>query len=154
MDSTKIPKFLSLALNSAEYKIKGGAINPVLDKNYTILGSFEQGSLIYSSSCRGFENISGKEVILHKGKPVWQRFYKGGVTSKELTREEIIGIYDFLKNALTYFPKSDPHQRGPNEYADGDFEYTGKCFGSFENFKGTEEIFFKGKSVYKLSYYS
>jgi hypothetical protein len=150
MDQTKFIKFLSLArshiLSEEEEKW--------LPNGTKIVGEFTQGNLSYTDSYNGFENFSGKEVLIHNGKPVWSRFYKGGVTNKDLTKAEIEEIFAFLKKALAKFPNSNPQNRGPNRYEKGLFEYESECEGSFEKFKGREEIYWKGKKVYELNYYS
>lgn len=148
MDQTKILKFLTLARKAIEYK------ESTVENNVSNQGTFVQGNLSYSDSSKGFELFSGKETIIHNGKVVWKRFYKGRITDNFLSKEEIREVLSFLKIALTHFPDSHPEKRGPELYEKEMFEYTTICTGNFEKFKGTEKITKNGKTVYELSYYS
>ncbi len=150
MDQTKFLKFVALARSQILSEEKTNW-SPDGTK---IVGEFTQGNLSYTDSYNGFENFSGKEVLIHNGKPVWTRFYKGGVLDKTLTKTEIEDIYTFLKKALCKFPNSSPQNRGPDRYEKGLFEYESECEGTFEKFKGREEIHWKGKKIYELTFYS
>jgi hypothetical protein len=148
MDQTKFTKFVSLARNH----ILSNSEEKWLINGTKIVGEFTQGNLSYTDSFKGFENFSGKEVLIFNGKPVWVRFYKGGILNKDLTKTEIEDIFIFLKKALNKFPTSSPQNRGPRSYEKGVFEYQNECKGNFEKFQGHEEIHWKGKKVYELNY--
>lgn len=154
MDQTKFAKFLSLARSNLEYKVIGTGPNNDLMSSTKTTGNFEQGSLTYFDTYSGFEKFFGKESLSHKGKVVWRRFYTGEITDKTLTREEMENVFSFLKDALSRFPNSKPEQRGPQNFEKGLFEYKNTCTGNFEKFQGKEEIFWKGKKVYELTYHN
>ncbi len=151
MDQTKFKKFLTLARKAIEYEeVREKEGNVLLSRK----GNFTQGCLSYSDSSKGEDVFFGKEAIMHKGKVVWRRFYKGRITDNFLSKKEIEEVFSFLNEALSHFPDSHPQQRGPEVYEKENLEYTNICLGNFEKFNGTEKITKKGKAVYELTYHN
>jgi hypothetical protein len=113
---------------------------------------YEQGKWYYRDSYSGFFFAPGQEVVSFEGKPVWAMAYSGGM------RPEYHGdvdfakkIFGFLKKALALIEKSRPF-RGPNRLEEGDLVYVDKSEGDIQEFRGREEISYRGKVVFRQDY--
>lgn len=93
----------------------------------------------------GGEPFGGREVVYVNKKPYWMMVYYGSDS------QEVEGVIPFLRNSLSHMPSDFP-TRGPKEYSDNDFLYRNSWDGDIEQFKGKEEIFYKGKIVYSAEY--
>jgi hypothetical protein len=114
---------------------------------------FEQGKFKYQNTYYGYCPFSGQEIVWQNGVPVWLMNYWGMVLFyKSRTPGEINAIYSFLKKALSQVDADEPF-RGPEEYADGSWEYERKGSGSVDQFSGEEHISKDGDSVYFLHYH-
>lgn len=95
----------------------------------------------------GEKNFIGQEIVYQDAKPVWGMNYKGNSIGELETR--------FLKESLLKLSEKcrlGGEPSGSCEYEKREFKYQDKGQGNFEDFSGTEEIFLKEKSIYKLNY--
>ena len=113
---------------------------------------YAKGPFEYVDSYAGDYYAPGQEVVRCNGIPVWNMAYNGGMLPKfhgnlELSKR----TYNFLKKALLRAKPEKPF-RGPERFAEGDFEYINKSEGDIKNFKGTERILFKNMEVFRQDY--
>lgn len=100
----------------------------------------------YHDSYSGWFWPPGKEVVFFQGKPVWCMSYQG--KAKEgLTEEFVEEIYSFLKKALMNVNEEKPF-RGPDNFSEGDFEYSFSMEGDYSYFIGKEIVKYKGEEVF------
>lgn len=111
---------------------------------------FSEGEFEYSDMYYGYRQFAGQEVVKYEGKTIWVMNYCGGMHTgyEELASE----TYDFLRKALSEVEVAIP-LRGPEEFADGEFEYQNACAGTLECFSEWELIKYKGDEIYSLSYH-
>lgn len=112
----------------------------------------EEGNFEYRDSYSGFFQAPGQEVVRYKGKPIWAMAYSGGM-EKEYHGDVDFAIktFSFLKQALLLVEESKPF-RGPDNLKEGDYEYINKIEGDIINFRGQEEILYKGEKVFTQNY--
>ena len=124
-------------------KLIGPYIDYFKGKKYEYFDKYVVGAM---------EEFQGKESILVKGKEKWFRYYNGEFIDKNfIDRAE--EVFEFLKKALREFPKDKPFKRGTNKLKIGDYTYQDNCQGTLESFEGNEEILFKNKKIYALTYF-
>ncbi|MCR4324735.1 MAG: DUF5680 domain-containing protein [Candidatus Curtissbacteria bacterium] len=111
---------------------------------------YRDGDWYYRDNYTGFFKSWGQEVVWYKDQPVWMSLYGGGL-EKEFYGDEAfaIKIFNFLKKALSSGEKSKNFQpRGPKNLSDGDWVYHCQWTGDLSDFKGHEEILYKGRVVF------
>jgi hypothetical protein len=110
---------------------------------------FKDGEFTYRDKYFGSYGFGGEEVVWFKEKPVWVMNYYGRIEKRIIDPET---IFVFLRRALLKIHPKRPF-RGPNHYEEADFEYTNSNIGDITRFIGTEQIAYKGETVYKLEYH-
>lgn len=110
---------------------------------------FEKENLRYVDIYYGYNPFSGQEVVFENGVAVWSMNYYGVFDESDVSAKK---GYKFLKKALRTVTKDSPF-RGKQRFEEGDFLYTVDVDGDFEMFSGVENIFFKGKEIYKLLFH-
>ncbi len=110
---------------------------------------FKKDDLEYQDRYYGTNPFIGEELVYKEDKVIWVMNYCGGITSLDINIKE---LYEFLKKAMSRI-KSDRPFRGPSEYTDDDYRYIDSSNGDIDNFTGVEEILYKGKTVYSLTYH-
>lgn len=105
---------------------------------------FREGDWYYRDSYAGYFMAPGREIVWHKGEPVWMMAYNGGMI-RGLHRDVELAkqTFAFLKEALKRVDVKRPF-RGPASYAQRDYMYYNEVEGDIQNFKGYECIFRKG----------
>ena len=107
---------------------------------------YQDGDFSYRDSYTGFTRSRGMEVVRYKGLPIWSSSYGGGMVSGQ--EHFAKDTFNFLKKAmLSKEPGSDSF-RGPTSLIDNDWKYEYQQEGEVEEFKGYEEIYFKGNLVF------
>lgn len=113
---------------------------------------FKEGDLEYRDSYSGFFQAPGQEVVRYKGKPIWVMAYSGGMEKKYHGDAEFAEkTFSFLKQALLRVEESSPY-RGPDNLKEGDYEYINRVEGDITNFRGQEQILYKGEKVFTQDY--
>lgn len=151
----KLLKELNKFLGEAASKTYAGG-GPNLDPDKAENGMKEleygnpKGEWYYKDSYAGFFQSWGREVVWHKGKPLWCQIYGGGMqknfsNDKKFTHR----TFDFLKKALSAGEKIDSFQpRGPKEYTEGHWKYECRMEGDITRFEGKEMIKYKNKIIF------
>lgn len=113
---------------------------------------FVEGDWEYRDSYSGFYSAPGQEIVCHKGFPVWNMAYNGGML-KEYHGDFNFSkkTFEFLKKAIKLVGTKRPF-RGPEYFKEGNFEYFDKSEGDITNFRGTERILYNGKKVFEQDY--
>ena len=106
---------------------------------------FSEGEYLYIDTYLGAEQFGGEEAVWYQGRPVWCMNYKGRVLGEGFSG-------DFLTEVLRKVPKEAPY-RGPALYQSGDYTYHCYIDGSFEWFRGHEEIYCRSVKVYELVFH-
>lgn len=109
--------------------------------------NFKEGNWEYFDCYAGSQWAPGREVVLFQGNPVWAMAYQGKhneTFSDDFFQTE---AFPFLKKALTNMDEKMPF-RGPEEFTEGDFQYTFKMNGDYSYFTGREAITHKGIEVF------
>ncbi|MFA5357995.1 MAG: DUF5680 domain-containing protein [archaeon] len=148
----RITTFLAKARQLAGYENKG---ETKLEKKFTDgsrqLGPYVEEDLTYLDNWKGHEQFKGREVILEKEKPIWERVYAGGIIELNLDKKEIEEVFFVLRLAMQNFPEMRPEKRGMN-LKKNEIEYREKVIGGIEKFKGEEMIFKNKIKVYELKH--
>ena len=111
-----------------------------------------EGPWEYRDSYVGYFMAPGQEYVRFEGQPVWMMSYSGGMTEEYFGNKAFAKeTFTFLKKALKLVEVNRPF-RGPNNICEGDWEYKDASEGDIINFKGTEQIFYQGKEVFKQNY--
>jgi transcriptional regulator with XRE-family HTH domain len=106
---------------------------------------YEEGEYLYIDTYLGGENFSGEEAVWLGGKPVWAMNYTGRALNKNFSGE-------FLKESLMLVKEDFPY-RGPLVHNSGEHCYHCTVSGSFEWFRGFEEIFCGGEKTYECYFH-
>ncbi len=109
-------------------------------------GNYEYRDRYHAKDPKPF---GGEEVVWQNGKVVWMMNYYGYMLSDKIDSKK---VYGFLREAMSLVDEQEPF-RGPKSFKKGDFEYRNKCSGNLERFTGTEQIFYKGEEIYRLTYH-
>ncbi|MFH1364592.1 MAG: DUF5680 domain-containing protein [Candidatus Aenigmatarchaeota archaeon] len=110
---------------------------------------YKEGPWCYRDSYAGFFESWGQTVIWHDGKPFWTHLYGGGMVPEFHGNAEFAKqTFTFLKKALTAGVQDDFKPRGPDNFKEGDWEYSCEWEGDVKNFKGSEKILFQDKVVF------
>ncbi|HLD49515.1 MAG TPA: DUF5680 domain-containing protein [archaeon] len=113
---------------------------------------YVEGNLEYRDSYAGFYFAPGQEIVRLQGRPVWAMAYSGGMRPEYHGQRDFAKqTFTFLKQALSIVEESRPF-RGPENFRDGEWEYTDTSEGDITDFKGTEHILFQGKEVFRQHY--
>ena len=123
------------------------AIKPTNESDASHTIGYSEPDWQFHDNYFGGEPFGGRELIFYKNKPIWMMVYYGFVSDMTLQNE----VYSFLKKALLEFPEDAPY-RGPKNLEEGDWQYTNKIIGDFDNFSGEEVITLQGKEVYRAMY--
>jgi len=125
----------------------GGEGMKGLDKSKNF--QFKEGEYVYKDRYFGSDRFGGEEVVWLKEEPIWLMNYYGGIIKKII---DSTTVFAFLRKALSQVSYDRPF-RGPNSCKEGDFEYKISCSGDITWFRGTEEILYRGETVYRLGYF-
>ena len=106
---------------------------------------YRENDLMYYDTYLGGEKFAGEEALWINDVPVWSMNYVGRVTGENFSG-------DFLKEALLNVPFEKPF-RGPENYANGGYEYKCSIDGDFDWFHGREAISFDGKEIYECYFH-
>jgi len=109
---------------------------------------YENGIRKYRDKYFGFKSFIGEEIVWENGKAIWGMNYCGGIISEEV---DVKQIYQFLQKAMKLVKIERPF-RGPENFQEGEWDYTDKSDCSVNEFSGTESIYFQKKKVYELKY--
>lgn len=139
---------LRLFLNKADRPHADGTANIVREQNGSSTIEFADGEWRMNDNFYGGEPYGGRQVVYHKGSPVWMCVYYGWI-------EQSVGnvklIYDFLRLSLQHAPVNG-FSRGPGVFTDGKLEYKNHAKGDISNYSGKEVISTGGKDVYYAYY--
>lgn len=116
---------------------------------------YREGNFYYRDSFAGYLASHGQEIVWYQDKPVWMCSYAGGMRgSKSDDPDFAHDTFEFLKKAMRSGEKSEGFQpRGPESLQDGDWEYKNNFSGDISNFKGHEEIRYKGEFIFEHDYF-
>ena len=127
----------------ATYAGKGAETAPSRPASHDLV--YREGDLMYLDTYLGGEKFAGEEALWIAGTPVWSMNYVGRVTGENFSG-------DFLKEALLRVPEEAPY-RGPRAYVNGDYAYSCSVEGSFDWFRGTETISYRGEQIYECCFH-
>lgn len=147
MNTRKLSKFLVNAKKNT-YASKGETGEAILidgGKEFR----FKENEFLYIDKYFGFNPFIGEEIVFENEKVIWGMNYYGGITEKIIPEKE---VYQFLKEALKKVSEKSPF-RGYSELKIGFLKYQNKVKGDIKKFQGEEAIYFKGKIIYRLSFY-
>lgn len=115
----------------------------------------EEGDFYYRDSFAGYLASHGQETVWYQDKPVWMCSYAGGMRGSKTDDADFANkTFEFLKKAMRTSKKGKEYQpRGPKKLKDGDWEYKNDYSGDASNFKGHEEIHYKGELVFVHDYF-
>jgi len=100
---------------------------------------------MYMDTYLGGEEFAGEEALWKDGVPFWSMNYSGRVTGPGFSG-------DFLKQALLRVPENRPF-RGPERYAEGEYEYLCRAEGDTDWFGGYETISLRGTVIYECRFH-
>lgn len=108
---------------------------------------YREGDFYYRDSFAGYLASHGQETVWYQDKPVWMCSYAGGMRGSKTDDADFAhDTFEFLKKAMRTGEKSKNFQpRGPKKLND--------CTGDITNFKGHEEIRYKGELVFVHDYF-
>ena len=127
----------------ATYAGKGAETTSSREKSHDLI--YQDGDYMYYDTYLGTGKFAGEEALWIKGVPYWSMNYIGRVTGDHFSG-------DFLKEALLLVPEEKPF-RGPERYANGDYEYMCAIQGDAEWFQGREIITYKGSEIYECVFH-
>jgi len=151
----KLNEFLGKAA-LATYAGGGVGLDPErAEKGMTELEYGKKGDeWYYKDSYTGFFQSRGREAIWYNGKPFWAQVYGGGMKTKFHNDVKFTyKTFDFLKKALSSGEKIKSFQpRGPNNFANQDWEYICSWKGDIRKFTGKEKILYKEEAVFAYDF--
>ena len=152
MNLEALNEFIGKA-GSATYA--GGGKRIKTEKQGFIDLEHREGDFYYRDSFAGYLASHGQETVWHQDKPVWMCSYAGGMRGSKTDDTEFANAtFEFLKKAMRTGEKSKEFQpRGPKNLKEGDWEYINDFTGDISNFKGNEEIHYKGELVFVHDYF-
>ncbi|WP_199426119.1 DUF5680 domain-containing protein [Thermaerobacillus caldiproteolyticus] len=112
---------------------------------------YQDGNYVYRDIYFGSAFFAGQETVEYEQQPIWSMVYSGGIAILDVSREQIVSIYAFLRQALRLVPAAAPY-RGPQHFENGQYTYKNAYHGTLERFYGEECIFVHGQKVYELRY--
>jgi hypothetical protein len=112
---------------------------------------YSDGELSYRDIYFGMAFFVGQEVVIDKGRAIWSMSYAGGVPLDITDRNQLLGVYAFLRQALLRIGEDRPF-RGPSHFEQGGYRYVNTPEGGLSEFHGTERIYLDGVPVYGLRY--
>lgn len=133
----------------------GGGERIKTDKKGFIDMEYQEGDFYYLDSFAGYLASHGQETVWYKDRPVWMCSYAGGMRGGKTDDADFAhDTFEFLKKAMRSGEKSKDFQpRGPESLEDGDWEYKNDYTGDISDFKGREEIHYKGEFVFEHNYF-
>ncbi len=144
----------------ATYATGGEAVDPLTPNFISRFNGFKEleykeKDFYYRDSYAGFFRSAGQETVWFKGKPVWSQSYGGGMEKKFCKDEKFAKeTFDFLKKAMSTGEKVLAFQpRGPEEFEDGDWEYSCDWQGDIAGFKGAEKIIYRDRAVFAHDFF-
>jgi hypothetical protein len=152
MDLHALNNFLG---NASVATYAGGGKRLITEKKGFFDLEYREGGFYYRDSFAGYLASFGQEVVWYQDKPVWMCSYGGGMKNSKANDAQFAHTtFGFLKRALRTGDKNKNFQpRGPENLKDGDWEYMNKCEGDISEFKGHEEIHYKGELVFVHDYF-
>ncbi len=109
---------------------------------------FKKGGFELRDSYCGFFRAPGQTIVRFKEKPVWNMAYDGGMIEEFHADADFSKqTFKFLQKALMKIDALRPF-RGPENFKEGEYEYTMEVNGDIRNFRGQEKITFQGKVVF------
>lgn len=148
-DLTQLAKFLIKA-KTQTYVGEGKEI--MAQRPGFIELEFKEGDFEYRDSYSGFYQAPGQEIVRYKRKPIWAMAYSGGMEKKYHGNADFASkTFAFLKQALLKVEELKPF-RGSGYLKEGDYEYINKVEGDIANFRGEEQILYKGEKVFAQDY--
>ena len=142
MEKKKIIDFLIRA-KKATYAGKGIETVPSRPNSHDF--EYIEEDLKYIDTYIGGLSFSGEEAVWKDNKPIWAMNYFGRVIGEDFDG-------DFLKEALMNVNNEIPY-RGLDGYKRDDYKYICNFDGSFEWFKGFEEIYKKDIKIYECRFH-
>jgi len=133
----------------------GGGKRIKTEKKGFIYLEHREDGFYYRDSFAGYLASHGQETVWYQDKPVWMCSYAGGMRGSKTDDTDFANqTFEFLKQAMRSGEKSKNFQpRGPKNLKDGDWEYINDCTGDISNFKGHEEIHYKGEKIFEHDYF-
>ena len=124
------------------------------DKKGFIDMEYREGDFYYQDSFAGYLASHGQEIVWYQDIPIWMCSYAGGMRGSKIEDADFANAtFEFLKKAMRSGENSGEFQpRGPKSLKDGDWEYKNDCTGDISNFRGHEEIHFKGEFIFEHDY--
>ncbi|GAB4157117.1 MAG: hypothetical protein Fur003_0720 [Candidatus Dojkabacteria bacterium] len=113
---------------------------------------YEKGKWKYHDNFVGAEPFGGREIIFYEDTPVWMMTYYGGVSDKQLNKNE---VFSFLQKALSKVdevPEEAVPCRGPKNFKENEYKYLSNTMGQLEGFTGEEFILKDGSEIYCTVY--
>lgn len=111
--------------------------------------TYRAGELLYKDIYYGNDPFMGEELVFKNGVAIWGMNYYGLVLDPSAPAGE---VYRFLQQAMRQVGAERPF-RGPDRLQDGDWEYRDASQGDLERFSGEENILYRGRLVYRLTYH-
>ncbi len=105
---------------------------------------YENGHYQYIDTYLGGERFIGEEAVFVDGNPVWAMNYNGNEINEKFSA-------NFLKQALSHVTLDRPY-RGPAIFQAGDYTYTCQVIGNFDDFYGTETMYFQEECIYECRF--
>jgi hypothetical protein len=133
----------------------GGGQYTQTDKKGFLDLEYREGDFYYRDSFAGYLASHGQETVWYQDKPVWMCSYAGGMRGSRTNDADFADVtFEFLKKAMQAGEKGEVFQhRGPQNLKDGEWEYKNICSGDISNFKGHEEMLYKGEVVFEHDYF-
>lgn len=152
MDQQALNTFLGKA-ELATYA--GGGQRVQTDKKGFYDLEYTEGDFYYRDSFAGYLASHGQEIVWYQDKPVWMCSYAGGMRNSKADDATFAhDTFEFLKQAMQTRGDDVAFQhRGPQNLTDGDWEYRNDRAGDISNFKGHEEIRYRGELVFEHDYF-
>lgn len=116
-------------------------------------GGWPGAEWYYRDSYCGFYRAPGREVVYHKGVPIWSRWYDGGMEPEYRGKVQFAKTtFQFLKRALRGVDPLRPFQRGPSLLKASNWKYESKTEGNIFSFRGWERIYYMERLVFAQEY--
>jgi hypothetical protein len=149
------PQTLNNFLNKASLATYAGDGKRVTsDKKGFYDLEYREGDFYYRDSFAGYLASHGQETVWYQDRPVWMCSYAGGMRGSKTDDAAFAhDAFELLKKAMRTDRSEEFRPRGPRNLKDGDWEYGNDYTGDITNFKGHEEIFYKGELVFVHDYF-
>lgn len=111
--------------------------------------TYQEGEFKYRDRYFGWNPFAGEEAVWQANQIAWVMNYYGLVFDEVVPAGQ---VYVFLQRAMNQVKEDRPF-RGPNSFAENDYEYLDESQGNLEQFSGVEKIFYQGREIYRLNYH-